>query len=110
MLRKLVAAPLITVMLAAGPVLAQTPAPGPTPPTPQQPGKAGGGGGGPVPTTAPGAEDSQGKVIGTPKEPGSTTSQSWVQAVPITYVVLVVLGVTAAILYVLHRRRRRGRE
>ena len=57
MLRKLVAAPLITVMLAAGPALAQTPAPGPTPPTPQQPGTAGGG---PPPTTAPGTEEFSG--------------------------------------------------
>jgi len=107
-LRKPIAAWLTAFTLAAVPVMAQTPAPGPTPPTPQQPGAAGGGS--PAPTTAPGTEDSQGKVIGTPKEPGSTASQSWVQAVPITYVVLVVLGVTGAILYILYRRRRRGRE
>src|SRR3954454_18998152 len=106
-LRKPMTACLIAFTLAAVPVVAQTP-PGPTPPTPQQPGAAGGGS--PAPTTAPGTEDSQGKVIGTPKEPGSTSGQSWANAIPMTYVALVVLGVTGAVLYVLYRRRRRGRE
>src|SRR3954468_5530058 len=73
--RKLIAACLLSWALTAAPAMAQTPAPGPTPPTPQQPGAAGGSGGSPAPTTAP--EDSQGKVIGTPKEPGSTAAQSW---------------------------------
>src|SRR3954447_5766314 len=106
--RKLIAACLFSLALTAAPAMAQTPAPGPTPPTPQQPGATGGGGGSPAQTTAPGTEDSQGKVIGTPKEPGSTAAQSWAQAVPISYVVLAVLLVTGAVLYVLYRRRRRG--
>jgi hypothetical protein len=109
-LRKLIAACLIAFTLVAVPVMAQTPAPGPTPPTPQQSGAAGGTGSGPAQTTAPGTESSQGKVIGTPKEEGRTEAQTWANAIPMTYVILVVLGVTAAILYVLHRRRRRGRE
>src|SRR3954466_9500405 len=104
--RKLIAACLLSLALMAAPAMAQTPAPGPAPPTPQQPEEAGGGGGSPAQTTAP--EDSQGKVIGTPKEPGSTAAQSWAQAIPISYVVLAVLLVTGAVLYVLYRRRRRG--
>ena len=103
--RKLIAACLLSLALTTAPARAQTPAPGPTP---QQPGAAGGGGGSPAQTTAPGTEDSQGKVIGTPKEPGSTAAQSWAQAIPISYVALAVLGVIGAILYVLYRRRRRG--
>src|SRR3954447_19189243 len=106
--RKLIAACLLSLALMAAPAMAQTPAPGPTPPTPQQPGATGGGGDSSAQTTAPGTEDSQGKVIGTPKEPGSTAAQSWAQAVPISYVVLAVLLVTGAVLYVLYRRRRRG--
>jgi hypothetical protein len=96
-LRKPIAAWLIAFTLAAVPVMAQTSAPGPTP---QQPGAAPG-------TTAPGA---QGKVVGTPQEPGATEAKSWAQAVPITYMTVAVVGVTAAVLYVLYRRRRRGRE
>src|SRR3954467_15933426 len=103
--RKLIAACLLSLALTAAPAMAQTLAPGPTP---QQPGAAGGGRGSPAQTTSPGTEDSQGKVIGTPKEPGRTAAQSWAQAVPISYVVLAVLLVTGAVLYVLYRRRRRG--
>src|SRR4051794_40883870 len=105
MLRELIAACLLSLALTAAPAMAQTPAPGPTP---QQPGAASAGGGSPAQTTSPGTEDSQGKVIGTPKEPGSTAGQSWAQAIPMSYVVLVVLGVTGAVLYILYRRRRRG--
>jgi hypothetical protein len=105
---KPIAACFLSLALTAAPAMAQTPAPGPTPPTPQQPGVAGGGGGSPAQTTAPGTEDSQGKVIGTPKEPGNTAGQSWAQAIPMSYVVLAVLGVTGAVLYILYRRRRRG--
>ena len=64
-------------------VMAQTPAPGPTPPTPQQPGVAGGGGGSPAQTTAPGTESSQGKVIGTPKKPGSFDAQRGASLCPV---------------------------
>ena len=86
--RKLIAACLLSLALMAAPAMAQTPAPGSTP---QQPGTAGGSSTTPAPTTSPGTEDSQGKVIGTPKEPGGTAAQSWAQAIPISYVVLAVL-------------------
>lgn len=102
-----IAACLIAFTLAAGPVMAQTPPPGPTP---QQLGAAGGAGSGVAQTTAPSTESSQGKVIGTPQEPGATEAKSWAQAVPITYMTAAVVGVTAAVLYVLYRRRRRDRE
>jgi hypothetical protein len=81
-LKNLIAACLMAFTLAA-PVLAQAPAPGPTPP-----GQGGGG------------------VIGTPKE--GSTAQPAANAIPLLYVILVVVGVTGAILYVLYRRRRGG--
>src|SRR3954447_18218319 len=71
---------------------------------------AGGAGSGVAQTTAPSTESSQGKVIGTPQEPGATEAKSWAQAVPITYMTAAVVGVTTAVLYVLYRRRRRDRE
>jgi hypothetical protein len=108
MLRRPIAAGLITFTLAVVPVMAQTPAPGPTPPTPQQPGVAGGGGGSPAQTTAPGTESSQGKVIGTPKEPSSTDAQRGASLVPLSYIGLIALGAAAAVWFVWHRRRRRG--
>jgi len=82
MLRKRIAGCLIALTLASVPVLAQTPAPGPTPPGP-----------------------SGGGVVGTPKEGG--TGQPAANAIPIFYVVVVVLGVAGAVLYVMYRRRRR---
>ena len=82
MLRKRIAECLIALTLVAAPVLAQTPAPGPTPP-----GQGGGG------------------VVGTPKE--GSTAQPAANAIPILYVVVVVLGVAGAVLYVMYRRRRR---
>jgi hypothetical protein len=106
--RKPIAACFLSLALTAAPAMAQTPAPGPTPPTPQQPGAASGSSTTPAPTTSSSTEDSQGKVICTPKEPGSTAAQSWAQAIPISYVALAVLAVTGAVLYVLYRRRRRG--
>src|SRR3954467_7769081 len=69
--RRLIAACLLSLALTAAPAMAQTPAPGPTP---QQPGAAGGSWTTSAPTTSPGTEDSQGKVIGTPKELGSTAA------------------------------------
>ncbi len=107
MLRKPIATCLVAAMLAVVPVMAQTPAPGPTPPTPQ-PGVPGGSAGGPAQTTAPGTESSQGKVIGTPQDPSTTKEQTGVSLVPISYVVLVVLGVSGGGVYILYRRRRRG--
>src|SRR3954452_24049467 len=67
--RKLIAACLLSLALMAAPAMAHPLAPAPTRPT-QKPGAAGGSWTTPAPTTAPGTEDSQGKVIGTPKEPG----------------------------------------
>src|SRR3954453_20901921 len=93
-----IAACLIAFTLAAGPVMAQTPPPGPTP---QQPGGAGSG---VAQTTAPSTESSQGKVIGTPQEPGATEAKSWAQAVPITYMAVAVVGGSAAVLEDLYRR------
>ena len=106
MLRKAIAACLIASALAVVPVMAQTPAPGPTPPTPQS-SAAGGGGGGPAQTAAPGTENSQGKVIGTPKDPSRTEADRPLSLVPLFYVGLIALGAAAAVWYV--RRRRRGR-
>ncbi len=106
MLSKPIAACLIACTLAVVPAMAQTPAPGPTPPTPQA-GAAGGGGSGPAQTAAPGAESTQGKVIGTPKDPSSTDAQRGMSLVPLFYLGLIVLGAAAAFWYV--RRRRGGR-
>jgi len=108
MLRKLIAAGLIASPLAVLPVMAQTPAPGPTPPTPQQPGAADGGWSSPPQTATPGTESSQGKVIGTPKDPSSTDAQRGASLVPLSYIGLIALGAAGAVWYVWHRRRRRG--
>ena len=83
MFRKPLAASLIAFTLAVVPVMAQTPTPGPTPPTPQQLGTAGGGGGSSAPSTAPATENSQGKVIGTPKQESTTEAQRGASVVPV---------------------------
>ena len=108
MLRKPLAASHMAFTLAVVPVMAQTPAPGPTPPTPQQLGTADGGGGGPAPSTAPATENSQGKVIGTPKQESTTEAQRGASVVPLVWISLLALGAAAAVWLVWNKRRRRS--
>jgi len=97
MLRKPIAACLIASALAVVPVMAQTPAPGPTPQT-------GAAGGSPAQTTAPGIGITQGKVVGTPQDPSSTDAQRGASLVPVLYLVLIAFGAAAAFWYVRRRR------
>ena len=107
MLKDLIVAVLLAFTLAVGPVAAQTPAPGPTPPTPQT-GAAGPGGSGPAQTTPPGLGNTQGTVVGTPKDPSTTDAQRGASFVPLLYIGLIALGAGAAFWYVVRRRRGRG--
>ena len=107
MLRRPIAAGLITFTLAVVPVMAQRCA-RTNAANAAAAGVAGGGGGSPAQTTAPGTESSQGKVIGTPKEPSSTDAQRGASLVPLSYIGLIALGAAAAVWFVWHRRRRRG--
>ena len=108
MLRKLIAACLIASTLAVLPVMAQTPAPGPTPPTPQQPGAAGRRGVDPAQTTTPSTATTQGKVTATPKDQSITEAKRGASLVPLLNIGLIALGGAAAIWYGRSRRRRRG--
>ena len=102
MLGKRMAAGLVAVLLAAGPAMAQAPAPGSSP----QPGVAERSAG--SPPSDPGAAGNQGRTVGAPKDPATSTDQSWGMAIPIGYLSLVGLGAAAALWFVLRRRSRRS--